>query len=79
MARQANGSLLEFIAYLRLEPGRRSLFEHLLVATLNRAVTATQGHHFAMQVGDDLDLDVTAPDDEFFTEEIPVAEGRERL
>ena len=79
MARQANGSLLKFIAYLRLEPGRRSLFEHLLVAALNRAVTTTQSHHFAMQVGNDLDLDVSASGDEFFTEEIPVAKGRERL
>jgi hypothetical protein len=32
-----------------------------------------------MQVRDDLDLDVPASGDEFFTEEIPVAKGRERL
>lgn len=46
----------------------RRLFDHLLVATLQRAIPVTEGHHAARTVAEDLNLDVAGVVDEAFDE-----------
>ena len=63
-------------AQLRVEGGGGGLLEHLLVAALDRAVALAQRDHGAVQVGEQLDLDVPWPLDVPLAEDGAVAERR---
>ena len=64
---------------LGVERGRRRLLEHLLVATLDRAVPLAEGRHVAVLIGEELDLDVSRPFEEALEEDGVVAERGCRL
>ncbi len=53
---------------------RRSLFQHLLIAALHRAVAHAEGDHLALAVAEHLHLQVTGTLDVFFDEHAAVAE-----
>ena len=66
-------------AQLRVERGGGRLLEHLLVASLDRAVALSERHDGAVRVREQLDLDVPGPFDVALAEDGAVAEGRLRL
>ncbi len=55
------------------------LLDHLLVATLNRAVAFEQMNDVPRPIGEDLDFDMTRPIEPAFEHQSVVAEGRGRL
>ena len=57
-------------------PGRRRLLQHLLVAPLHGAIPLEQVHHVAVGVGEDLELDVSRPDEVVLHQHMVVAEAR---
>ena len=73
---QARRRLLQFSPGVGVEPGRRSLFEHFLVAPLNRTIATPQGNHFAVKIRCDLHFDMSPPGDQLLAKEISVPEGR---
>ena len=79
LLRDPDGRVRELGEQAGGEPGRRRLFQHLLVSALHRAVAAAEREHHAVLVGGDLDLDVAAAADLALEEEAPVAEGGLRL
>ncbi len=60
-------------------PGRRRLLDHLLVATLDRALTLAEVDHVAVSVAEHLDLDVATPFEERLDEHRAVTERCQRL
>src|SRR5690349_8345716 len=58
---------------------RRALFDHFLMAPLDRAFTLAEMDHVAMIVGKDLDLDMSRTFDCFFQIERGIAKGRGSL
>ena len=71
---EALGRSLDLLGLLRDEQRRGGLLDHLLVASLDRAVAHTQGPGGPVPVGDQLDLDVPGAGDEALQEDGPVAE-----
>ena len=69
--RPAHGS-----AQLGAQARRRRLFDHLLMAPLDRAVALEEVNRVALLVGENLDLDVTRLSEEFLQDHPRVAEGR---
>ncbi len=67
--------LAHLSARLFIEQRRRRLFDHLLVAALDRAFALAEIDHVAVLVAEHLDLDVARIDDEFLDEHPIVAEG----
>ncbi len=67
------------VAQRRVQGGRRALFDDLLVAALDRALTLEAVHHPAAGVGQNLDLDVPCARDVRLDEHPGVPEGRGRL
>ncbi len=67
------------LAHGGLQPGRRSLLDHLLVPALQRAVALEQVHDVAVVVGEHLHLDVARPGHPGFQQHPVVAERRLRL
>ena len=63
----------------RVEPGRRRLFNHLLMAALDRTVALEQVDRVAVPVGEDLDFDVPRPCQIFLDQQPIVAEGGGRF
>ena len=74
---------LEGLGDVLANPGRDlkrgRLFNQLLVAALDGALTLAQGDHVAVLVGQDLELDVPGTLDEFLHVQVAVAEGVRRL
>ena len=66
-------------AQLRIEGGGGRLFEHLLVAPLDRALALAEGDGAAVPVTEKLDLDVAWPLEEALAEDAVVPEGGLRL
>ena len=62
-----------------IEGGGGGLLEHLLMATLDRALPLAEREHRAVLVGEELNLDMTRPLDVALAEDGVVAEGRLRL
>src|SRR3954447_2130964 len=60
-AREGDRGIAHSGPQLRVERRRRRLFEHLLVAALDRAVTLAERRDVAVLVGEELDLDVARP------------------
>src|SRR5262249_40203272 len=58
---------------------RRGLLEHLLMATLDRALPFAERHDVALLIAEELDLDVPGPLEVPLREDAVVAEGRPRL
>ncbi len=56
---ERDGRVAHARAQVGIERGRRRLLEHLLVASLNRAVALAECEHRAVPVGEQLDLDVS--------------------
>ncbi|MPL84613.1 hypothetical protein SDC9_30578 [bioreactor metagenome] len=61
------------------DAGAGSLFQHLLVAALQRAVALAQMHGAALAIAEDLDLDVTRLLEIFLHVDLVIAEGGLRL
>ncbi len=59
-----------------IHPGRRRLFDHLLVAALQRAVAFMQVDDVALAVAEDLHLDMTRTGDVALDQHARIAEGR---
>ena len=74
-ARQVRPGFAQRALDLGDEPGRRRLFQHLLLPALHRAVARAQRPHAAMAVGQHLHLDVAGIGDEGLDEDRGVAEG----
>ena len=62
-----------------VEQRRRRLLDHLLVATLDRALALAEIDDMAVLVAEHLNFDVTRIDDEFLDEDAIVAERRQRF
>ena len=67
------------LAQLRRHGRAGRFLDHLLVATLDRAVPFAEMDHSAVAVRKYLDLDVPRPDDGFLKNEIAIAKGVLRL
>jgi hypothetical protein len=61
------------------DDGRRGFFDHLLAAALGRAVALADVDGVAVAVGEDLDLDVAAVEDQALEHQRAVAEGALRF
>ncbi len=73
---QPAGGPGELVAQLRVETGRGRLLDHLLAASLHAALAVVQMDHSAVDVGQDLDLDVAGVIDQLFHVHPVVAEDR---
>src|SRR6187402_165858 len=69
----------ELLAQLRTHLERRSLFDQLLMPTLNRALTLSKTHHVPVLIREYLELDMPWALDELLHIEIAVPEGIQRL
>jgi hypothetical protein len=67
------------IAHLRVQSGRRSDLQHLLVSPLHRTVALVQVHHLTRRVGKHLHLDVAGPQDRLLQEDRLVTEASRSL
>ena len=79
LLREGDGVGTDLGAQLFREIGRRSELDHLLVATLQRAVTLEEVDDVALLVGEDLHFDVPGVDDGLLEEDRRIAEGRFRF
>jgi hypothetical protein len=77
----ANGHRLfaHGLASLVVEEGARRLFDHLLVSTLDRALTLPQIHAVAVTITQYLDLDVAGLFNKLFDEDAVVTEAVTRF
>ncbi len=73
--RQRLERLGDVVAHSGRDLKRGRLFNQLLVAALDGALTLAQGDNVAVLVGQDLELDVTRPLDEFLHVQVAVAKG----
>jgi hypothetical protein len=78
-SRQGQGRSPEPGAEGGIDAGRRRLLEHLLVASLDRAVALAEMDAVPVAIEEDLDLDVAAALDESLQDQPVVAEGPGRL
>ncbi len=67
--------IANLLAHLRRHLERRRLFNQLLMAALNGALALEEGNHFAVLVGQDLELNVARLLNELLHVELAVAEG----
>ena len=67
--------LAHLLAKIRGQEGRGSLFDELLVATLNRAVSLAEVQDLAVTIGQDLELDVTGVLNVFLDVDRTIAES----
>src|SRR5690606_26104514 len=74
-----HAALAEGAPRLLVDPRRRRLFQHLLVAALHGAVALAEVNHVAVVVREDLDLDVARTLEVLLEVDGAVAEGRLRL
>ncbi len=77
--REAHGRCAEFVTQIRIEVWRRRQLEHLLVSTLNRAVSLIEMNDMPMLVGEDLDFDMLRSIDEFFDEDLVISKRAARF
>ena len=61
VAHRRHRALADVGPRLGVEPGRRRLLQHLLMAPLERTIALAQMHHVAVAIGQDLDLDMARP------------------
>src|ERR1700676_1059168 len=73
-AREADSSIAHLLAQFRRDDKRRSLFNHFLVAPLNRTFALAKRNDAAVGIGQDLNLDVTRPFQIFFEIEARISE-----
>src|SRR4029077_303892 len=78
-ARGGDGRLAHRLALLGVEPGSRSLFHHLLVSALDRAVALEKMDRAAVAVSENLDFDMPRPLEIFLDQHAAVAESSLRL
>ena len=76
---ERHGGVAHPLAQVGVERGGGRLFEHLLVAALDRAVALAERHDVAVRVGEDLDLDVARALEVALAEDRVVAERCARL
>ena len=72
--RERDRLLAHFAARGLVEQRRRSLFDHLLIAALNRTFALAEINDVAMLVAEHLDFDMARIDDEFLDEDAIVTE-----
>ncbi len=75
LAKQADRRFAKLVHERLREPRRRSLFDHLLVLALHRAVAQSEREHRSVAVGRHLHLDVARTRNRLLDEERAVAEG----
>ena len=76
LAGERDGVGTHLVAQRRVEVGRRSDLDDLLVAALDRTVALEEVHDVADRIGEDLHLDVAGADHRLLDEDRRVAEGR---
>src|SRR3546814_6442629 len=72
--RQRDALFAHGLAHLFGHEGRRRFLDHLLVASLDAALTLVEVEDVAVLVCEDLDLDMARSEDEYLDEDAVVAE-----